>query len=316
MVHSITFSTNKPHKNVTHRGYKSTYKSNILRQEENFQDFLGWVWVPTQPTSTRWAAAALPPASLPILAAACSFGWGAKHDNVWGPGLRWLPIIKKVQRSTKRQCCWWWRFLRRDVNEGNGYEGGEQAMAMRAIVTVTATVTTWVNGTTMRLVGYKEWKGKGGKSNGDGNEGGGWQRGGGQQGNGNGDNSGGQVDCNGNKKGDDVGEKGGGQEMAVATKRAMATATAVVDSEEGNCDGGKSIGNGNAGGCRAPATRTMALRVVSKRWWQGQQWWQQGQCGQWQRWWGWRAKKRERMRVVRANSRAIRMVGIKVGKGG
>ncbi len=39
MVHSNTPSTHKPHKNVTNKGYKSTYKSNILRWEGFFRCF-------------------------------------------------------------------------------------------------------------------------------------------------------------------------------------------------------------------------------------------------------------------------------------
>ncbi len=41
MVHCNTPSTHKPHKNVTHNGYKHTYKSNTLWQEGTFSGALG-----------------------------------------------------------------------------------------------------------------------------------------------------------------------------------------------------------------------------------------------------------------------------------
>ncbi len=73
--------------------------------------------------------------------------------------------------------------LRRDTNEGNGDERGEQAMAIAtramamamAMATATAIAMamamTWVMATTMRLAGDKEGKDKGCKGNGDGDEG-------------------------------------------------------------------------------------------------------------------------------------------------
>jgi hypothetical protein len=63
------------------------------------------------------------------------------------------------------------------------------------------------------------------------------------------------------------GDKGGGQAMATATKRAMATVTRVAGIEEGNDDVGKRDGNGNKGGERAKATRVMvmATRVMGEQ---------------------------------------------------
>ncbi len=52
-------------------------------------------------------------------------------------------------------------------------------MAMRALAT--AMVAMWAMAMTTRLAGNKEGKGKGGKSNGDGDEGGGQRRGQGNQ---------------------------------------------------------------------------------------------------------------------------------------
>ncbi len=50
------------------------------------------------------------------------------------------------------------------------------------------------------------------------------------------------------KEGDGDGNKGGGQAMVTATKRAMATASRVAGNEEGNGNGDKSNGNGVKGG--------------------------------------------------------------------
>jgi hypothetical protein len=74
------------------------------------------------------------------------------------------------------------------------------------------------------------------------------RRGGGQQGNGNSNKDGGQVDCNGNKEGDGNCNKGGGQATATATKRAMATETAVAGGKEGKGNGSKIVGIGDKGG--------------------------------------------------------------------
>ncbi len=52
------------------------------------------------------------------------------------------------------------------------------------------------------------------------------------------------------EEGDGNGDKGGGQAMAAATKRAMATAMRVAGNEEANGDCGKSDGNGIVGGGR------------------------------------------------------------------
>ncbi len=57
----------------------------------------------------------------------------------------------------------------RDSNEGNGKEGGGQAMVTRAMAMGKA--MTWVMAMAMRLVGNNEGKGKHGKGNGDGNKG-------------------------------------------------------------------------------------------------------------------------------------------------
>ncbi len=51
----------------------------------------------------------------------------------------------------------------------------------------------------------------------------------------------------------------------------MATVMRVAGDKEGNCDGGKSDGDGNKGGGRATATATkrvmvMATRVGGKQW--------------------------------------------------
>jgi hypothetical protein len=65
--------------------------------------------------------------------------------------------------------------LTRDANKGDGNEGGGQATVTRAIVTATATATAmaWVIVMARRLAGDKEGKGKGDKSNGEGDDGGG-----------------------------------------------------------------------------------------------------------------------------------------------
>jgi hypothetical protein len=83
-----------------------------------------------------------------------------------------------------------------------------------------------------------------------GNKGGGQQRGQRWQGNGNCNNDCRQVDCNGNKEGNGDSNKGGRQAtmMAMATTRAMATATRMAGNKEGNGDGGKSNCNGDEGG--------------------------------------------------------------------
>ena len=56
------------------------------------------------------------------------------------------------------------------MNEGDGYEGGGQAMTTRAMAMATAAVTTWGMATVMRLAGDKEGNGKRGRGNSDGNE--------------------------------------------------------------------------------------------------------------------------------------------------
>ena len=90
----------------------------------------------------------------------------------------------------------------------DGNEGGRRLMATGAMVTMTA--TTWLMATVTRLAGDKEGKGEGGKGDGDGDEGGGQQRG--------------NVD-GGKSNGD--GNNGVRQEMVMATKRVMVTATRV-----------------------------------------------------------------------------------------
>ncbi len=55
------------------------------------------------------------------------------------------------------------------------------------------------------------------------------------------------MDCNGNKEGDGNSNKGGGRVTAMATKRARATAMRVAGNEEGNCNRGKSNGDGDKG---------------------------------------------------------------------
>ncbi len=116
-------------------------------------------------------------------------------------------------------------------NKEDDGKGGRQATATRVMATM------WMMGTAMRLVGDKEDKVKGGKGNCDSNVS---VRGK--------EEDGGQVGCDGNKEGDDDGNKGGGQAKRMATKRAMAMATWVVGDKEGNCKGSKRDGNGNEGG--------------------------------------------------------------------
>ncbi len=53
------------------------------------------------------------------------------------------------------------------------------------------------------------------------------------------------MDCNGNEEDNGDSNKGGEQATAMATKRAMAMATRVRGDEEGNCNGNKSIGDGD-----------------------------------------------------------------------
>jgi hypothetical protein len=53
--------------------------------------------------------------------------------------------------------------------------------------------------------------------------------------------------------------------MAMATKRAMATAMRVAGNKEGNGDSGKSNGNCNKGGRQETGTRAMAIRVTDER---------------------------------------------------
>jgi hypothetical protein len=50
----------------------------------------------------------------------------------------------------------------------------------------------------------------------------------------------------------------------MATKRVMVTAMRVVSNNKGNCDSGKSNGNGIKGGRGATATRVMATRVAGE----------------------------------------------------
>ncbi len=59
--------------------------------------------------------------------------------------------------------------------------------------------------------------------------------------------------------------------MAMATKRAMVTATRMAGNKEGNGDGGKSNGNINKGGGQETEIRAMAIRVAGKRQQRGQQ---------------------------------------------
>jgi hypothetical protein len=148
--------------------------------------------------------------------------------------------------------------LRRDTNEGDGCEGGGQAIVTRAMVTATATVMTRAMAMAMTLVGDEEGKGKSSKGNSNCDEGSVQQRGGGGQGNGDGNKDGRQVDCNGIEEGNGNGNKGGR-----ATKRVMAMATAVVGGKEGEGNCSKIIGVGDEGG------------------------WQAKQQGQWQQgcWW-------------------------------
>jgi hypothetical protein len=72
------------------------------------------------------------------------------------------------------------------------------------------------------------------------------------------------VDCNGNKEGNGNSDKGGGQALVMATKRAMSMVTREVGNKEGNGNGGKTNGNGNEVGGQATATRTMTMRVAGK----------------------------------------------------
>jgi hypothetical protein len=122
---------------------------------------------------------------------------------------------------------------------------------MRAMATAIATKLTWAMATAMWLAGDEEGKGESSKGNSNSNEGSVQQRGEGRQGNGYGNKDGGQVDCNGNKEGNGNGNEGGGQERATATKRAMATAMAVVGGKEGESESGKIVGIGDEVGWQA-----------------------------------------------------------------
>ncbi len=61
------------------------------------------------------------------------------------------------------------------------------------------------------------------------------------------------MNCNSDKEGNCDSNEGGRQAMATAmtTKRVMATATMEAVNKEGNCDGGKSNGDGDEGGGQA-----------------------------------------------------------------
>ncbi len=112
----------------------------------------------------------------------------------------------------------------------------------------------WAMATVIRLAGNEEDKGKGGKGNGNGD-----MRVGGKG------EDGRQVNCNGNKEGDCNSNEGGKQATVTATKRAMGMAMRLVNIEEGNCNGGKSNGDGNKDGWQTTTTRVMTTRVAGKQ---------------------------------------------------